>query len=140
MNFKFDITYLVYWENDAQGMKRIEKTFFVDDSVQDIVEYEFKRKYGKPFGITNYHLEPGAKDLVKGIESMWEKNSIDLLRYYHDLGFVSFFIEKHTKDYNGLIERDVCDMLESLYPNKMTYYSIEDSRGYICLEGQAGGY
>ena len=140
MNFKFDITYLVHWENDAQGTKRIEKTFFVDDSMQDIVEYEFKRKYDKPFEATNYHLEPGAKDLVKMIESMWERNNIDLLHYYHDLGFITFLIEKHTKDYNGLIEREVCDMLENLYPNKMTYYTIEDSRGCICLEGQVGGY
>ena len=67
----------------------------VGESLQDIIEYKFQDKYGKPYDEHNWYLEDGAESFVKDLTNKWWENSFNTFELYHDIDFKDWLLNKY---------------------------------------------
>lgn len=70
----------------------------MEESLQDVIEYEFEKKYRIKYRPLGWWLEPGAKDLVKGLEEAWAENKIDMNGFYTGYDSIDWLKDKYKKD------------------------------------------
>jgi hypothetical protein len=139
MRHHYDIGYTVRWENSSPGSVHFTKSLALDESLQDIVEYEFEKEYRIPYKATSWYLEPGAREFVKGIEGKWLSNNLDTLSYYNgNPRFEEFLLGKHTRELDCAVETLALCTLEGMFPYEGTCYTIEDDNGNTFMEGGCG--
>ena len=99
-------------------------TYCVDLSLQDIIEYLFKERYGKYYNPLSWYLEDGAREFVKDIEDSWLRNDIDEYGMLKDLSLREFLKEKY-KD----------EVIEQCITEHMWYLrDMHNLSDYHCLE------
>lgn len=69
--------------------------YSVGESLQDIIEYKFQDKYGKPYDEHNWYLEDEAESFVKDITNKWWENSFNTFELYHDIDFKDWLLNKY---------------------------------------------
>ena len=105
-------------------------TVKVDEDLQNILEYYFKKKYNKCYNPLSWYLEDGAKELFKELETKWFKNKIDTFELYHlNNDFKEFLLEKYATEACILAEKSVIDFTRSEYeeedvPDGFVNYAI----------------
>lgn len=87
--------------NDAFIFERDFK-FTIEENFNDLFEFEFENKYHRKYNYFTWFLEPGAKELYRELESLWQLNSLDYYKYLQNLFFKEWIKEKY---YNEALEQ-----------------------------------
>ena len=89
------MVYVLHYNTDIDGVIRTyNQELKVLSNLQDVIEYEFEKKYKKKYEYLSYHLEDGGKEFVKSIEEKWYKNQIDEVALSDDRDFMNWMKEK----------------------------------------------
>jgi len=70
-------------------------TYNLEENLEDIISYEFERKYSKPYNPLTYYLEPGAKEFIKFLENDYYNNHLDTFGLYHNFEFRDWLKDKY---------------------------------------------
>ena len=69
--------------------------YSLEENLEDIISYEFERKYNKPYNPLTYYLEPGAKEFIKSLETEYYSNHLDIFGLYHTFEFKDWLKDKY---------------------------------------------
>ena len=118
--------------DESEVIKCPEFPYFIEEDVNDVVEYLFEKKYGKEYD-NSWMLEDDALNFVIDIENKWFDNKIDL---YSDRDFYCWLVEKYANDAleyamllheNGNLE----DYIDRYYESKVNrLFSISSEGEY----------
>jgi len=100
-------------------------TYYVDISLQDIIEYLFKEKYEKDYNPLSWYLEDGAREFVKDIEDSWLKDEIDEYGMLQDLSLRTFLKDKYASDVVKELEREHWNYLYDEYEDNNIHVYCE---------------
>lgn len=100
-------------------------TYYVDISLQDIIEYLFKEKYEKDYNPLSWYLEDGAREFVKDIEDSWLKDEIDEYGMLQDLSLRTFLKDKYASDVVKELEREHWNYLYDEYDDNNIHVYCE---------------
>lgn len=95
--FTFDDVY------DGMEICEFDYHYIVEENIQDIIEYEFEKKYGKKYDVLSWYTYPGSETLVSNLKDLYLRNAIDFLSYFQNPQFISWMKEKYY--YDALRER-----------------------------------
>lgn len=98
----------------------INYTYYVQENLQDIIEYLFEEEYHTIYFPSSWFLEEGAREFVQNLEILWSSNSLDaaslytgdgnfmswLANKYEEHAKLQFFDEHSMDDYYGKDETD----------------------------------
>lgn len=108
----------------------VNYTYYVQESIQDIIEYLYEEEYHMPYFQTSWFLEEGAREFVKNIETLWNTNNLDpaslysgdgkfmswLATKYEEHAKIQFFDEHSMQDYYGKEKNE--EELMSMFEDK----------------------
>ena len=90
-------------------------SYYVDVSLQDIIEYLFKEKYEKDYNPLSWYLEDGAREFVKDIEDSWLRDDIDEYGMLQDLSLRTFLKDKYASDVENELREEHWNYLYDEY-------------------------
>lgn len=141
MRHSYDCNYSVEVEDeDGKALGRSSNSYrlLVQESLEDIFEFEFQKKYDKTYSPLNWFLEPNSILLYKDLENKWLRNEIDTYKYYYNNEeFKDYLLKKHMHEISGCLESKVIDELRHLYPHREYLgYTIHGDNECIWIEGE----
>jgi hypothetical protein len=88
----------IYYTFDSGENSVVDYEYTVQESLQDVIEYKYYKKYDKPYHPLAWYLEDGAKEFVKEIEDAWLHNTLDMYAIYSDYDFYDWLKDKYEDD------------------------------------------
>lgn len=67
----------------------------VSENLQDIIEYKFYEKFGKPYNELEGCLENNIESFVKDLSNKWWYNALDTFSIYNDMKFKEWLSNKY---------------------------------------------
>jgi hypothetical protein len=104
-------------------------SYYVEETLQDIIEFYYLQKYNKQYLELGWWLEDGAKDFVKNIEQQWWHNKINTVCLYADYDFIDFLKTKYYDDAVEQAEKDgdlSSTSIDPYEPNPEDYDTYEE--------------
>lgn len=94
------MTYKLYFTSSGESYNDYiinlnDYEYTVEPNLSDITEYYFEKTFRKPYDSLKWYLEPGARELVREVETKWFKNEIDTITLYRDYDFVDWLKDKY---------------------------------------------
>ena len=101
--------------------------YLVNIGCQDIVEFLFKERYGKEWNPLSWHLEDGARELVKDIEDAWLRDDIDIYSMLQNLPLRDYLKDKYRDKVMDICINNHLKYLNDLhgYDKTLDYYDID---------------
>lgn len=93
--------------------------YYVDVECQDIVEFLFKERCGKVWNPLSWHLEEGARELVKDIEDSWLRDDIDIYAMLQDLPLRDFLKSKYSDEVERICTKEHREYLKDIYESQV---------------------
>jgi len=77
----------------------------VDDDLDTLLPYLFKKKYGKAYNELSWYLEDGAREFVNNIEDKWLHNQLDTDSIFNEPDFLEYVIcETENEAFNKALD------------------------------------
>lgn len=118
INLQFDVT--VGCEDYPFNDDHFTYDYYVDIECQDIVEFLFKEKYGKEWNPLSWHLEEGARELVKDIEDSWLRDDVDVYAMLQGLPLREYLENKYKEQVERICTRKHRDYLQDVYESQIS--------------------
>lgn len=67
----------------------------VEEKLQDIIEYEYEKKFHKQYIHSMSRVDKEMKQFIKELETLWFNNQIDTVTLYNDYKFMDWLKEKY---------------------------------------------
>lgn len=117
INLPFDVT--VSCDEYPFNDDHFTYDYCVDVECQDIVEFIYKDAYGKEWNPLSWHLEKGARELVKDIEDSWLRDDIDIYAMLQDLPLRDFLKNKYSDEVERICIKQHREYLQDTYESQI---------------------